>query len=644
MAGIFGIEGRPERGTPEAGLRAAVSALVVGVSTLPIAQLGELITSAAMSRSGIMRVGRWRILDRRPYARDREIAAARRTSTSADDILSLLLQAPDRGRRDADRQRAPRRAADPGARRPRDDGELARLGWERLVRTPARLRAPARGGRGRRDADEEIEATIYEDDALRPVIPIDRPAGRCVPWQLGDYAVPADTPIVISILLLHHREDVYPEPIRVPARALARAASPAPTRGSRSAAASAAASARPRDGRAARRARGDGPRALDLEAADPEPEHALHRNVTMIRGAARAIRRARALESVPRRRRRSPASAGARGRRSGPRRPRSRTRGGRGRPAPRRRSPRPTGGSSPAGPRSATRPRRATRRARRARCARRARRASGWRNETMPPKPGQRTSSTPARCRSHSLTARPFSVWRATRSARVRSPRWTRKQSNGPGTAPTEFWTKRTRSCSSASAQITRARRRRRSGRRGTWWSSGRPRSRRARAGAGRSAWRRCCRRPPRRLGRLGDDGGDVDLVEQRVGRRLDPDQLRLGAQRGAQGVEVALVDEVVGEPEAGEDLVDQAVGAAVEVERQDQVVAGRERRGQQRVGRRHAARERRAVPPSSSPSAARARSGSGSPSARSRSRSTNSPGAGWTKVEVWWIGGITEP
>ena len=70
----------------------------------------------------------------------------------------------------------------------------------------------------------------------------------------------------------------------------------------------------------------------------------------------------------------------------------------------------------------------------------------------MPQKPGQRTSSTPGAERSQSLTARPFSVWRATRSASVRIPRWTRKQSIGPGTAPTAFWTKRTRSCRSASA------------------------------------------------------------------------------------------------------------------------------------------------------------------------------------------------
>src|SRR5205085_9944135 len=45
----------------------------------------------------------------------------------------------------------------------------------------------------------------------RPVIPI---IGRrvAVPWRLGRYAVPAGTPVAMSILLLHHREDLYPQP------------------------------------------------------------------------------------------------------------------------------------------------------------------------------------------------------------------------------------------------------------------------------------------------------------------------------------------------------------------------------------------------------------------------------------------------
>ena len=53
--------------------------------------------------------------------------------------------------------------------------------------------------------------TITETMRSRPVVPI---VGRrvMVPWRLGEYAVPADTPVLISILLLHHREDLYPEP------------------------------------------------------------------------------------------------------------------------------------------------------------------------------------------------------------------------------------------------------------------------------------------------------------------------------------------------------------------------------------------------------------------------------------------------
>src|SRR5581483_1359055 len=68
----------------------------------------------------------------------------------------------------------------------------------------------------------------------------------------------------------------------------------------------------------------------------------------------------------------------------------------------------------------------------------------------------------------------------------------------------------------------------------------------------------------------------------------------RLRPDRGADRLEVGLVDEVEAEPEAGEDLVHQAVGAAVEVGGQDQVVAGAARGGDQRVLGRHPARERR--------------------------------------------------
>src|SRR6185312_9457451 len=85
--------------------------------------------------------------------------------------------------------------------------------WERLVRAPAAhdaLRDAVRGS----DDDERaawIEATINEGMRARPVIPI---IGRrvTVPWRLGEYAVEAGAPVSMSILLVHHREDLYPDP------------------------------------------------------------------------------------------------------------------------------------------------------------------------------------------------------------------------------------------------------------------------------------------------------------------------------------------------------------------------------------------------------------------------------------------------
>ena len=87
------------------------------------------------------------------------------------------------------------------------------LAWtfERLLRTPhayARLRDETRGDAG---DSGYVEATIHEAMRTRPVIPI---IGRIVtvPWRLGDYSVPAESAVLISITLLHHREDVYPDP------------------------------------------------------------------------------------------------------------------------------------------------------------------------------------------------------------------------------------------------------------------------------------------------------------------------------------------------------------------------------------------------------------------------------------------------
>ena len=88
------------------------------------------------------------------------------------------------------------------------------LAWtfERLLRTPHaydRLRELTRAGG--EEGDAYVEATIHEAMRNRPVIPmIVRMVKR--PWRFGDYVLPARTPVAVSIVALHHREDVYPEP------------------------------------------------------------------------------------------------------------------------------------------------------------------------------------------------------------------------------------------------------------------------------------------------------------------------------------------------------------------------------------------------------------------------------------------------
>ena len=89
----------------------------------------------------------------------------------------------------------------------------------------------------------------------------------------------------------------------------------------------------------------------------------------------------------------------------------------------------------------------------------------------------------------------------------------------------------------------------------------------------------------------------DVHHVQHRVGRRLHPDQLGLGAHGTLQGSEVGLVDHVVDDAEASQHLVDQPVGAAVEIAREDHVIAAVAVSGEQGVGGRHAAREARREP-----------------------------------------------
>jgi cytochrome P450 len=289
MAGIFGIEGRPQRGTPEHGLRSAVRGLV-NASTLPAAQLVELMNIGRDEPVGLTKVG-LAILDRPTY----QVIAQRRQAadlTDRRDILSLLLQATtEDGEQLTDRELRDELLTLVLAGHETTANQLAWT-WERLVRTPAahdRLRDAVRS-EDTDDKQDVIESTIVESMRSRPVIPI---IGRrvMVPWRLGDYAVPADTPVLMSILLVHHRDDVYPDPFTFRPERWDGAKPGTYTwlpfgGGIRRCLGAALAMAEQRVvlETMARR--------LDLEADRPEPEHATHRNVTMIpsRGARVVLR------------------------------------------------------------------------------------------------------------------------------------------------------------------------------------------------------------------------------------------------------------------------------------------------------------------------------------------------------------------
>jgi cytochrome P450 len=278
MAGIFGIEGKPAPGTPEAGLRRTTRYLV-GASTKIGAQISELIHIGREEAIGPMKLG-LAALDKPTY----EVIAARRQVSDLEerrDILSLLLQArTEEGEALSDKELRDELLTLVLAGHETTANSLS-WAWERLVRNPDAhdaLLGAVRSGTG---AEEQVEATVVEAMRTRPVIPL---IGRrvTVPWQLGEYGVAAGAPISMSILLIHHREDLYPEPFEFRPERFVGGRKPGTYEwipfggGIRRCLGAALAMAEMRVVLEAMARR------LDLEADDPAPEHALHRNVTMI--------------------------------------------------------------------------------------------------------------------------------------------------------------------------------------------------------------------------------------------------------------------------------------------------------------------------------------------------------------------------
>jgi cytochrome P450 len=211
MSGLFGIDGVPARGTPEYRLRETFRRLL-RLSTNILWGLVELHNIGREEARGVMK---WvlAVADRQLYAAIRaRRAQGVEVPEGRTDVLSLLLNARvEDGRPLSDHEIRDEMMSLVLAGHETTANSLAWT-FERLVRTPAaydRLRELVRDDDPA--AGEYVEATIHEGMRVRPVIPvIVRMVTR--PWRLGEYVLPAGTPIGMSIVALHHRPDVYPDP------------------------------------------------------------------------------------------------------------------------------------------------------------------------------------------------------------------------------------------------------------------------------------------------------------------------------------------------------------------------------------------------------------------------------------------------
>ncbi len=285
VSGVFGLQERPSRGSAEHRLLGTIKQLAA-ISTSRLAKVDELLNFGRSEPRGITRAG-VAVLDRAVFP----VIAARRCAgdlAERRDILSLLLAArTEEGEMLTDRELRDELLTLLLAGFETTANSLAWT-WERLLRTPQAHERLCRAVRSGELAEEHVEATILEAMRSRPVIPI---IGRrvTVPWRLGEYVMPAGSAISVSTLLLHHREDLYPEPFAFrPQRWMDR--KPGAYEwvpfggGTRRCLGATLAMAEQRAVLAAMAER------LQLEPDRPEPERAQHRNVTMIpaRGA-RAI-------------------------------------------------------------------------------------------------------------------------------------------------------------------------------------------------------------------------------------------------------------------------------------------------------------------------------------------------------------------
>ncbi|MFT4199153.1 cytochrome P450 [Gordonia sp. (in: high G+C Gram-positive bacteria)] len=208
MSAIFGLPDPREATEAERAMRTAVLRLL-RLSTTPMATVTQLANARREDPVGFLKVV-LAMVDKTVYRVLDERRAAG-SSATRDDIMSLLMDATDTDGN------------------PLPDSEIRdelmtlllaghettanTVAWtfERLTRTPdvyRQAREAALAGN-----EEYVEALINESMRVRPVVPI---VARelLAPFDFGGTRAGGEDGVtaLVSILLLHHRDDLYPDP------------------------------------------------------------------------------------------------------------------------------------------------------------------------------------------------------------------------------------------------------------------------------------------------------------------------------------------------------------------------------------------------------------------------------------------------
>jgi cytochrome P450 len=209
LSGIFGIDRLEDASEAERKLAFVIRELTER-STTAIAKISEFTNVGREEPAGLQALA-LRYIDAAIY----KVIKERRAVSDLEgrnDIMSTLIQAVDEdGSQLSDRELRDQMISLLLAGHETTANTIS-WAFERLTRTPAayeRLLDAVR--EDREDRADQVEYVIQETMRCRPVVPI---VGRRVQsaWRLGDYGVPAGTPVSLSIVLIHHREDLYPRP------------------------------------------------------------------------------------------------------------------------------------------------------------------------------------------------------------------------------------------------------------------------------------------------------------------------------------------------------------------------------------------------------------------------------------------------